>query len=314
MKKIFMAAATLMLAVGFVGCTKSDDAPATKDIKIEFSVADKAGFNGGSRAVKSGWADGDKIMLFFKVGGSWLVGENSGKANTITLTYNDGSWSATKNNWSETLSNSTTGEFSAIHSRGVMEGLGDVWLGDYYFVDFYGGEYLEMVGDYTITDGVMTLPTLTMEMPSDMVQFSVKDLASNSDEWELLVNFDEEITTVSDPTVSDGASPIVGFKDNIQFGASRGGQVARVSGEWMANVVNGADRSFVGTLDNENDEVTTKYVFVLKNVTDTEYYKFEYAPSPFAKLEGRTAYLLPELTLKPDGVTPADGCKWTLLQ
>lgn len=315
MKKIFMAAATLMLAVGFVGCTKSDDVPATKDIKIEFSVADKAGFNGGSRAVKSGWADGDKIMIFFKVGGSWLAAENSGKANTITLTYNDGSWSATQNNWSETLSNSTTGKFSAIHYRGEMEGLGEEDSGDYYFVDFNGGEYLEMSGDYTITDGVMTLPTLTMKMPDTMVQFSVKDLASNNKDWELLVNFDKEITTVYDPDVSDDGSPILGFKDNIQFGASRAeGPVVRVSGYWMANVVNGADRSFVGMLDGENDEVETKYVFVLKNVDDYEYYKFEYAFSESTKFVGKSAYLLPELTLQADGVTPADGCKWTRLQ
>lgn len=312
MKKLFVLAATVVLAVGFVGCAKEDSAPAMKDIKVEFSVADKDGF-AETRAVKNAWADGDKIMIFFKAGGSWLVGENT-TDNTLTLTYNDGSWSATKNNWSETLSNSTTGKFSAIHYRGEMEGLGEVWLGDYYFVDFNGGEYLEMSGDYTITDGVMTLPTLTMKMRDDIVQFSVKDLASNNKEWELLVNFDTEITTVYDPTASDGASPILGFKDNIQFGASREGQVVRVNGQWMANVVNGADRSFVGELDGENDEVTAKYVFVLKNVTDTEYYKFEYAPSPFAKFEGRTAYLLLPLTLAADGVTPADGCKWTLLQ
>ena len=203
--------------------------------------------------------------------------------------------------------------FSAIHYRGEMEGLGEVWYDDYYFVDFKGGEYLEMSGDYTITDGVMTLPTLTMKMPDTMVQFSVKDLKSNNKEWELLVNFDKVITTVYDPTAADGACPILGFKNNIQFAASREGQVVRVNECWMANVVNGADRSFVGTLDLENDEVTTKYVFVLKNA-DYDYYKFEYAPSPFAKLEGRTAYLLPELTLQDDGVTPADGCKWTLLQ
>ena len=313
MKKLFVLAATVVLAVGFVGCAKEDSAPAMKDIKVEFSVADKDGF-AETRAVKNAWADGDKIMIFFKVGGTWLAEANSGKANTITLTYNDGSWSATKNNWSETLSNSTTGKFSAIHYRGEMEGLGEEWLGDYYFVDFNGGEYLEMSGDYTITDGVMTLPTLTMKMPDTMVQFSVKDLASNNKEWELLVNFDTEITTVYDPTASDGESPILGFKDNIQFGASREGQVLRVNEQWMANVVNGADRSFVGVLDGQNDEVTTKYVFVLKNVEDYEYYKFEYAPSTFAKFEGRTAYLLPPLTLAADGVTPADGCKWTLLQ
>ena len=308
MKKIFMAAATLMLAVGFVGCTKSDDAPATKDIKIEFSVADKAGFNGGSRAVKSGWADGDKIMIFFKVGGSWLAEANT-TDNTLTLTYNDGSWSATKNNWSETLTNSTSGSFIAIHYRG------DIALGEnlnnigYYFATFAGGEYLSTSGDYTITGGVMTLPTLAMEMSSDMVQFSVKDLASNSDEWELMVNFDNH------DLVADAACVVTAMNVNtLALRTDVGGFIGNISEEWMSAVVNGADRSFVGMLDAENNEVTTKYVFVLKNVEDYEYYKFEYAFSESTKFVGKSAYLLPELTLQADGVTPADDCKWTRLQ
>ena len=308
MKKIFMAAATLMLAVGFVGCTKSDDAPATKDIKIEFSVADKAGFNGGSRAVKSGWADGDKIMIFFKVGGSWLAEANT-TDNTLTLTYNDGSWSATKNNWSETLTNSTSGSFIAIHYRGdiaLRENLNNI---GYYFATFAGGEYLSTSGDYTITGGVMTLPTLAMEMSSDMVQFSVKDLASNSDEWELMVNFDNH------DLVADAACVVTAMNVNtLALRTDVGGFIGNISEEWMSAVVNGADRSFVGMLDAENNEVTTKYVFVLKNVEDYEYYKFEYAFSESTKFVGKSAYLLPELTLQADGVTPADGCKWTRLQ
>lgn len=308
MKKLFVLAATVVLAVGFVGCAKEDSAPAMKDIKVEFSVADKDGF-AETRAVKNAWADGDKIMIFFKAGGSWLVGENT-TDNTLTLTYNDGSWSATKNNWSETLTNSTSGSFIAIHYRG------DIALGEnfrnmgYYFAAFAGGEYLSTSGDYTITDGVMTLPTLTMKMRDDMVQFSVKDLASNNKEWELMVNFDDY-----ENLAADAACVLTAMNVNtLTLRTDVGGFIGNVSEEWMSNVVNGADRSFVGMLDGENDEVTTKYVFVLKNVTDTEYYKFEYAPSPVAKFEGKTAYLLPPLTLAADGVTPADGCKWTLLQ
>lgn len=308
MKKLFVLAATVVLAVGFVGCAKEDSAPAMKDIKVEFSVADKDGF-AETRAVKNAWADGDKIMIFFKVGGSWLAGENT-TDNTLTLTYNDGSWSATKNNWSETLTNSTSGSFIAIHYRG------DIALGEnfrnmgYYFAAFAGGEYLSTSGDYTITGGVMTLPTLTMKMRDDMVQFSVQDLASNSDEWELMVNFDDY-----EDVAADAACVLTAMNVNtLVLRTDVGGFIGNVSEEWMSDVVNGADRSFVGMLDNDNDEVTTKYVFVLKNVTDTEYYKFEYAPSPFAKLEGRTAYLLPPLTLAADGLTPADDCEWTLLQ
>lgn len=311
MKKLFVLAATVVLAVGFVGCAKEDSAPAMKDIKVEFSVADKDGF-AETRAVKNAWADGDQILILFRPNpGTWLGTENS-KDNTLTLTYSKSAgWHAIKNNWSETLSNSTSGSFMAIHYRG------DIALGEnfrnmgYYFAAFAGGEYLSTSGDYTITGGVMTLPTLAMKMRDDMVQFSVQDLASNSDEWELLVNFDDY-----ENVAADAACVLTAMNVNtLVLRTDVGGFIGYVSEEWMSDVVNGADRSFVGVLDGQNDEVTTKYVFVLKNVTDIEYYKFEYAiSSSSAKLEGRTAYLLPPLTLEADGVTPADGCKWTLLQ
>ena len=67
MKRLFIATALLLVA-GFVGCTKSDDASVSKDIKVEFAVADKDAFN-QTRAVKSEWANGDQILILFKVGG-----------------------------------------------------------------------------------------------------------------------------------------------------------------------------------------------------------------------------------------------------
>lgn len=314
MKKLFVLAAAVVLAVGFVGCAKEDNAPAMKDIKVEFSVADKDGF-AETRAVKNAWADGDQILILFKTGGAWLGTENS-KDNTLTLTYSESTgWSATKNNWSETLINSTYGEFLAVHYRGDMElGASQGSLG--YLFNYTAGEVLCMRGGkYTITDGVMTLPTLVLELSNDAVQFSVKDLASNSDTWKMWVAFDDMKGYNSDYNFpNDASSPVTGYKaDNVLYRTDIG-FVGTISNEWMSNVVNGDDRSFFGIFDGVNEEVTTKYVFVLKNVTKEKYYKFEYAPSPFAKLKGRTAYLLPPLTLQTDGVTPADGCKWTLLQ
>lgn len=317
MKKLFVLAAAVVLAVGFVGCAKEDSAPAMKDIKVEFSVADKDGF-AETRAVKNAWADGDQILILFKTGGAWLGTENS-KDNTLTLTYSKGKgWSATKNTWGETLVNSTNGEFLAVHYRGDMA-LGAKSGSDYLF-NYTAGEVLSMRGGtYTITDGVMTLPTLVLKLSDDAVQFSVQDLASNSDTWTMWVAYDDMKGSVSGsgsdykyPT--DSASPVMGYNaHHVEFRTDLG-FVGTISYEWMSNVVNGSDRSFFGTFDNKNKVVTTRYVFVLKNITKTQYYKFEYAPSPFAKLEGRTAYLLPPLTLAADGVTPADGCKWTLLQ
>lgn len=310
MKKLFVLAATVVLAVGFVGCAKEDNAPAIKDIKLEFNVADKDGF-AETRAVKTAWADGDQILVLFQPNGSaWLGAENS-KDNTLTLTYSTSTgWSATKNNWGETLVNSTKGNFLAVHYRGDMA-LGTEAGSIGYLFNYAAGEVLQMeYGTYTITDGVMTLPTLVLKLSDDAVQFSVQDLASNSDTWEMWVAYDDEGGDYKYP--GDGASPVQGYNAGTVVYRTDSGFLGTYSNEWMSNVVNGDDRSFFGTFDNGNDEVTTRYVFVLKNVTKTKYYKFEYAPSPFAKLT-KGAYLLPPLTLEADGVTPADGCKWTLL-
>ena len=311
MKKLFVLAATVVLAVGFVGCAKEDSAPAMKDIKVEFSVADKDGF-AETRAVKNAWADGDQILILFSPTNpsTWLGTENS-KDNTLTLTYSKSmGWSATKNNWSEVLTNSTKGFFLAVHYRGDMALGAKIDNSSYYF-NYTAGEVLvQQDGIYTITDGVMDLGTLALKLRDGAVQFSVQSLASNRDDWEMWVTFDDEI---SYQYPNDATSPVEGYNENKVYYRLSSGHLGKYSSEWMSNVINGDDRSFFGTFDNGNDKVTTRYVFVLKNVTKTKYYKFEYAPYTFAPLEEKAAYLLPPLTLEADGVTPVDGCKWTLL-
>lgn len=310
MKKLFVLAATVVLAVGFVGCAKEDSAPAMKDIKVEFSVADKDGF-AETRAVKNAWADGDQILILFRPNpGTWLGTENS-KDNTLTLTYSKSvGWYAIKNNWSEALTNSTKGFFLAVHYRGDMALGAKIDNSSYYF-NYTAGEVLvQQDGIYTITDGVMDLGTLALKLRDGAVQFSVQSLASNSDDWEMWVTFDNEI---SYQYPNDATSPVGGYNENKVFYTLSSGHIGKYSSEWMSNVINGDDRSFFGYLDSANDRVTEKYIFVLKNETNDKYYKFEYAPSPFAKLT-KGAYLLPPLTLEADGVTPATGCLWSIVE
>ena len=309
MKRLLIAA-TLLFAAGFMGCAKSDDAPMNKDIKVEFSVAGKDCFN-TTRAVKSDWANGDQILILFKTGDNWLGKENS-KDNTITLTYNASAstWALTKNNWDDDLTNSTSGEFMAIHYRGTI-GIGNKDGNDYYLSNYTGGEILSMKGEYTITDGLMILPTLALKMRDDAVQFSVEGLASNSDTWQLLVNHDKD--NASDCAASDPTSPILAYTPtNVQI-SSTNLRTTFYNAQWMVGAVNGYDLSFCGRLDSGNDEASINYMFILKNtVTDKKYY-FNYKPSPFVKLAGKNAYLLPPLTLDGDGVTLATGCLWKKL-
>ncbi len=319
MRRLFMAAAAMFLAAGFVACDKSDDASVAKDIKVEFSVAAKDGFN-TTRAVKSDWADGDQILILFRTEeGNMLLSANSND-NTITLTYDAtaGTWELTKNNWGDELINSNSGGFLAVHYRGTI-GVGEEVYGHYNCANFTGGEVLKMQGQYTIADGIMILPELALTMQEDIVQFSVKDLAT--DTWQLLVNYDMQDASEC-LTWLLMYSPVWPFNANMEFSPYGPDPEDRISihlqffnRDWMAGVRNGDDLSFCGFIRTEkNNAATTNYMFVLNNTVNNKKYYFNYQPSPFVKFEKKNAYLLPPLTLEGDGITPASGCLWAAVE
>ena len=72
MKKIFMAAMTLVMAV-FASCSNEDLNVENNDVKVNFTVAEKPGFDADSRSVKTGWDNGDQILVVFRdADGFWL--------------------------------------------------------------------------------------------------------------------------------------------------------------------------------------------------------------------------------------------------
>ena len=313
MKRFFIAAVAFVLTAGFVGCSKVEESPivdGSNDVRVEFSVAEMDGFD-STRAVKSGWEAGDHIFVFFSANGSWLWADDS-KANSVTLTYDGSEWSAYANGVDENLLSSASGTFFAVHYPGELNHLTEAsWpTGRYLFDGYEGGEILSAIGDYTIKDNVITLSTLSLMMDAKAVQFSVKNLASLGGNWQLLVNKDS--VKANGYTAADGASPFVAYNaTNVMLNPSSQSHAAisLIGEEWAEGVAYKGDVSFYGKFDNQNDQVTANYLFVLKNVESSKVYYFNYAPTPFEKLAGKSAYLLPELTLNGDG-TPAEGCLW----
>lgn len=315
MKGFYSIAVAMVLALGIVGCAK-DEAPAKKDIKVSFSVASKDGFD-STRAVKSDWAVDDQILVVFKVGDTWLTEKANTKNNTLTLTYTeDGSWSASQNNWSDELKGSEGGEFFAIHYRGDISFIeGKSWIDAFQF-NYTGGEVLRMEGgQYSVEDGVMDLGKLTLKLRDDAVQFSVQDLATNKDSWTLAVYYDEErlgdshdgycvvlcTNYVGCVTFSDGKMGLLDDHNNMYYVDING-------------VVNDNDLSFFSHFDQdhtlENFKKSKTYFFTLFNSDEETAYVFKYNPTPFELLT-KGAYLLPPLTFDADGVTPVEGCLWT---
>ena len=109
MKKLFMVAMAIVVATGFVACTKDDASAPT--YKVEFTVGEKGGFEAGSRAVKTAWAAGDQIMVAFMPQGEveyMVVPTTSQKL--FVIEFNGSAWAAKRELTSE--------EFTAIGSKG----------------------------------------------------------------------------------------------------------------------------------------------------------------------------------------------------
>lgn len=313
MKRFLLAAVTFVLVAGFSSCTKDFDTLAentNNDIKVVFSVADKDGFEDDTRAVKTEWEAGDKIVVFFSTGTEWLLAD--GNANNVLLTYDGSNWSARANSIGDELLASASGYFFAVHYDGEWSGIEEAsWpKGRYIFNGYKGGVIQSASGEYTIADNVITLPELTLKLEASAVQFSVKNLASVEGDWILYVNDDR--TKENGYSNSDSVSPWLGYNyDNVNIFpvSATSAMLTTMDSASAQGVVNGEDLSFFGRFDNQNGTVTTNYLFGLKNNTTGKVYYYSYAPNPFAALSGKAAYLLPELTLNGDG-TIAEGCKW----
>lgn len=297
MKKILFAAVALVLAAGFTACSKEEAAP-ENIIKVEFAVADKAGFGADSRAVKTAWAEGDQIMVLFKpTGGSWLIAEGSIK-ELLILQYTGSAWTVA--NLPTEVDLGSSGHYAAIHYRVAAEkscGIaGRSTTTTYYFTNYAGGEVLTYMGDeaqYTLADGKLNLGTISLAMSEEAIQFSVKNLASVEGEWYLALG-DQNWQTGS---ISNLFSPTFGFQAETPAFDTEEGSLSTRSYVWATPVVNGADRSFFFTVDYSQWIEATKLTFVLENRNQTPYktYKYEYKPVPFALPALKKSYLLPAL-------------------
>ena len=277
MKKILMAVVALAV-MGFVGCQKDDNAVDNK-IKVNFAVADKAGFDNGSRAVKAGWEAGDQILVVFK-GQDGLLDIVNG-VNTLTLEYNGTAWVSDTESMPESGLKSGC-EYFAIHHPG------EVTLGSYndhihgtYLDGYKGGEQLIYVGTYTLDGTTVELGTIVLERTnSSDIQVSVKDLTGEN--WKMSI--------LADKTGSDEGINITHEQDGNLFVLDTGlGSYAKYVD--ATGVEYGGDVSFYFSVIQVE---ASQLVFVLSNGTDTYYYTKTGVTSD--TLQGGYAYWLPAIT------------------
>ena len=176
MKKIFLAAMTLVMAV-FASCSNDDaQLEGIGDFKVNFIVADKAGFDGDTRAVKTGWENGDEILIAIYSEGGWTELD---KYNCFKLKYNNGNWTTDMAGFDTSVRFESGNSFMAIYHPGTITLAGEATGGMEPLGGYKGGELLQYIGTYSKTGpSTFNLGTIKMKRNPNDFQISVKGLAS----------------------------------------------------------------------------------------------------------------------------------------
>ena len=276
MKKIFMAAMTLVMAV-FASCTNEDLKVENNDVKVNFTVAEKPGFDADTRSVKKGWDNGDQILVVFKdAKGFWLNAFDD--ANTLKLTKTADGWSVDKSKIDISKLGSSN-DYMAIYYPGeVSFASSDV---DYmlYFDTYKGGEYLSAEGTYTVNGSDIELGTISMTRDINMYQISVKGLASETGNWTMSLQRGEDLQFM-DKHLASGKLRVAttAYKPNSENVYNNAGGV-KYDG----------DVQFCFSVNTGNNNPAK--IILLSNGTDT--YKYQLSNQFFT---GGATYLLPEIT------------------
>lgn len=193
MKKIFMAAMTLVMAV-FASCSNEDvNVENNNELKVTFSVADKAGLGVDARAVKTGWEPGDEILIAVQSEGGWTI---DGSFNCFKLKYNGSAWTTDKTGFDTSVHFESGDYYIAVYHPGTITLGGSASGVDTQYLSGYnGGEILyDINSTYTKTADGIDLGEIELVRYSQDFQISIKDLASagkTDGTWELYIQNEE---------------------------------------------------------------------------------------------------------------------------
>lgn len=272
-----MAAMTLVMAV-FASCSNEDLKVENNDVKVKFTVAEKPGFDADSRSVKTGWDNGDQILVVFRdADGFWL--ETMNDENTLKLTKTAEGWTADYSNI-DIAKLGSSDDYKAIYYPGEVSFAGSADE-DYmlYFDTYKGGEYLSAEGTYTVNGSEIELGKISMTRDEDMYQISVKGLASESGNWTMSLQrgagsqfMDKHLASGKLRVATNAYNP-----NALNVFENAGG------------VKYDGDVQFCFLLNSSN--INPAQLILLSNGTDT--YEYQLSNQFFT---GGATYLLPEIT------------------
>ena len=306
MKKLFMVAMAIVVATGFVACTKDDASAPT--YKVEFTVGEKGGFEAGSRAVKTAWAAGDQIMVAFMPQGEveYMV-EGTTSNKLFVIEFNGSAWAAKRELTSEEFTAiGSKGNFVAVHYRVTgtdVLGVGMSGGPAYYLANYRGGEILEYKGNYTVADGVLALGNFDMSLAfgGDQFQVSVPGIGyEGSRPWRMSIL---DNTYVSGDYSGSKFGNIIHLRNGSAAFSTTNGAVSFGEYRRAEYVINGTnDASYVFRPNTSNDSdvaVYGKYKFFIMNEDLTKAYVYtvdrNFVDGAYqVTLEKGKAYVLPE--------------------
>lgn len=187
MKKIILLATATLVFVA--GCSKMDKVSnIEQDIKVNFTISEKPALGALTKAVKTDWAVGDKIVIALKQSSSENVLNKKISTSKTSYYYTAGAISLelTESGWTvnTNMPPAEGGTFYAIHHRGDISVIYNILSGtpenNYSLPSYAGGELLSFTGTYTVDSEGINLGTIDMKLDSRLMQISVpEELRSN---------------------------------------------------------------------------------------------------------------------------------------
>lgn len=303
MKKIFMAAMALVMLIGSTSCNKENvvDTETVKgQLVFNYTVGEKPG-SVDTKALKSGWAEGDQIMVVFWNNSSW-------KSTTpLVIEYNEGSWSTVATPDTEEWVVSGKMTYHAIHYRRVdaAQNLSASSISNFSFqlLNIKGGEILEQSGDYTISDGEVNLE-IDLDYAENIFLVSIPGLSESGD-WRLGILEGTSVPETFDQYAVSSHYPISRYNDNINSGnvrhyaqqSSSGLYVSdpNIEKQALARCVQNEGQITFAFWFNESKNTAADYTFFLSKGACSESNE-KYIYSVNVAFAGKKAYKLPAIT------------------
>lgn len=293
MKKIFIVVMAFAATV-FTGCANEDMYYENIDngITINFTVAEKAGFEDATRAVKSGWAVGDQIIIVFQKSDNYYL-DCSNQQNTLKLTKTADGWNADTSNLPANTENLKNGKsFFAFHHPGDI--VFGTMSGNIVYPTSYqkGLEYLYYQGTYTLSGNEISLSNIVMQRRNGSFQISVKNLANVDGDWRMALHntsgfkLDEYYTKLY--LYLTGSPSVSGTTTEEAYGVT-------INNDEVFNFIGRSTSNIARWIS-------------LTSSRGTYYYRLD-SDKTISEL-GNKAWVLPELNINGSNQI-VSGCKWS---